>query len=57
MTYKFQVSIMDKKDYIVEWKNFEPREIDRMLKYINKHVTLQGATIKITRWNEQGDRA
>ena len=54
----FQVVALDSKDYIQEYKNFTWNEIPKMLEYIDYHAT-NGIvqTIKITRWNEKGEKA
>jgi hypothetical protein len=55
---KFQVAVMDARDYINEYKNFSDKEIGPMLKYINGKVTEKNnVVIKITRWNDKGELA
>jgi hypothetical protein len=55
---KYQVTILDKTDFILEYKDFSDKEIGPMVRYINKQVTESLAqTIKIERWNDRGEKA
>lgn len=53
MNYKFQVVSLDKKGYIERFKDFDWRDIDEMLVYLNMEVTNGNvAKVEITRWNK-----
>ena len=56
MKLHFQVSIMDKRDYILDWKNFDWAELRQMLEFIRLHSTSAPCqAIKITRWDRNGE--
>lgn len=58
MKFHYQVTIMDKQDYIIEYRNFAWSEIDLMLAYIRVFFNHEVAhNIRITRWNEDYERA
>lgn len=51
MKFLLQVTVLDPKDYILEFKDFKDNEIGPMLKYINKHTTNEKVRkIEIKRW-------
>lgn len=57
MKYNFQVVCLDRSDYIIEYKNFSIPELRQMEEYIGTMCTsIEVNTIKITRWNDKGER-
>jgi hypothetical protein len=55
--FRYQVVCTDRRDFIEGYNHFYPREIDAMLKYINRMITKPDVVnIKITTWNEKGER-
>lgn len=48
---------MDAREYIDEYKNFRHSEPHELANYVRKKLMDGVATIKITRWNEKGERA
>lgn len=57
MKLHFQVVLLDNTDYILGYKNFKWDESEAMMDYIQfKSTDGSVQTIKITRWNEKGER-
>lgn len=48
-SWYYQVYCTDSRDYIEDYENFGPREIDKMLKYINRMVTQPQITKIVTK--------
>ena len=55
---KFQVTIFDKKGYILGYSNFEWIQMEQMLQFISFRATSAEANkVEITRWNKKtGER-
>lgn len=54
---KFQVVVMDKKGFILEFKNFMYDDQKSMLEYVGFWTTAKEANkVEITRWNVKGER-
>ena len=55
--FKFQVVIMDKKGYILEYMNFEDKAVKHMLEYVALKCLNENVNkFEITRWNDKGER-
>lgn len=49
---KFQVVISDRKDYIIDYRNFNWDELESMINFIDFHATSgNSSSIKITKWD------
>ena len=52
MALKIQITIMDSRDYILEYKNFKPTDQVDILEYVWKHTAnLEATKIHIRKWN------
>jgi len=57
MKLHWQVVILDKKDFVIEFNNFTWEQKDIMLNYVrNQLIQKDNQMIKITRWNEKGEK-
>lgn len=53
----FQVVLHDDRDYILEHRDFHWGQINLMTEYMRNNCTRADVqTIKITRWNEKGEK-